>query len=264
MLIIAIPKSASTALIATLSAQHGIPIETARVRDDVLLRRPIAAGYWHIAQFHRRDFVEVDERVAAVMAARERLVKFHFPPTPRNESVLRGVPKVILLRDAEEIVSAYRRGEDSGAWPAKSYEFAYCLSERSWQRRAREIGLTDELRAFADGWRAHAGDKLVLESAELLADPARALARVEAYFGLPESGLVALREERFSRAAETRSVPRILWRRRNLIVRHAIAATNRLIAGDADWAHALFESRRRSRVAPPAEEQPGSPGQPAR
>ena len=258
MLILAIPKSASTALVATLCEAHGLPVETRRIRDDVLLRRPIAPGYWHAAQFHRRDFVELDERVAGVMAARDLLVKFHFPPTPRNQAVLHDVPKLILLRDAEEIVSAYRRGEETGSWPTKSYEFAYCFSEQGWQRRARETGLLAELRRFAEDWRAHAGDKLVLESAELLAQPARALARVEDYFGLPRSGAAALRPERLSRTGERRSVPRMLWRRRMLVVRHAIASANRLVAGNADWAHALFEGRRRSRAAPTDGESPQS------
>jgi hypothetical protein len=249
-LIVAIPKSASSALVETLAATHALSVDTRRIRDEVLLRRPIAPGYWHAAQFHRRDFVELDERVAGVLAARDRLAKFHFPPTPRNQAVLQRVPKVILLRDAEEIVSAYRRGEETGAWPTKSYEFAFCFSERGWQQRGRATGLSDELRRFAEGWRAHDGDKLVLESSELIAEPARSLARVEAYLGLPPSGLSALRHERFSRTTATRSVPRMLWRRRMLILRRAIAEANRLVAGDAEWAHRLFESRRKSRAAP--------------
>jgi hypothetical protein len=251
MLIIAIPKSASTALVATLSEQHRLPIETSRIRDDVLLRRPIAPGYWHVAQFHRRDFVELDARVAEVMAAPGLLAKFHFPPTPKNERVLHGVRKVILLRDAEEIVSAYRRGEETGAWPTKSYEFALCFTEAGWQRRARETGLTAELRAFAEGWRKHDGDKLVIESAELLADPAAALARIEAYLGLAPSGLQALRRERFSRAEARRGPLRILWRRRTLLARRALVAANRAVAGNADWAHGVFERMKRSAAAPP-------------
>jgi hypothetical protein len=251
MLIVAIPKSASTALVATLREAHGLPIETRRIRDDVLLRRPIAPGYWHAAQFHRRDFVEIDERVAEVMAARDLLAKFHLPPTARNQRVLRLIPKVILLRSPEEIISAYRRGELTGVWPTKSYEFAFCLSERSWQRRAKETGVTDELRAFSEGWRSHDGDKLVLESAELVADPAGALARVEAYFRLAPSGLGALRQERFSRSEAKRSVPRVLWRRRLLIARRALVAANRLVAGNEDWAHAQFERMKKSRAAPP-------------
>lgn len=258
MLIIAIPKSASTALVSTLSAAHELPIRTREIRDDVLLRRPIAAGYWHVAQFHRRDFVEVDEAVAGVMAAGDLLVKFHFPPTPRNQAVLRQIPKVILLRDSEEIVSAYRRGEESGAWPTKSYEFAYCFTERGWQRNARKTGLARELREFAEGWHAHDGNKLVVEAAELLAEPAQTLARVEQYFGLPTSGLRELKQERFSRATDVphRSLSRILWWRRSLIGKRLLADVNRLVAGDSRWANAYFERRRRSRVAPPLDGPP--------
>ncbi|HEU4428627.1 MAG TPA: hypothetical protein VFT98_07725, partial [Myxococcota bacterium] len=156
MLIIAIPKSASTALAVTLSEAHGIPIASQRIRDEWLIGAPRAPGYWQLGQFHRRDVVEIDERIARIVAARDVLAKFHFPPTPRNQAVLRDVKKVVLLRAAEEIVSAYRRGEETGAWRTKSFEFAFCFTERGWQRRAGATGLLGELRSFADGWRAHA------------------------------------------------------------------------------------------------------------
>jgi len=252
VLIIAIPKSASTALVATLSKAHALPIRTREIRDEVLLRRPIADDYWHVAQFHRRDFVELDDSVARVTASRELLAKFHFPPTPRNQAVLRGTPKVILLRDAQEIVSAYRRGEESGAWPTKSYEFAYCFSEAGWQERARETGLLRELSNFAIGWRAHDGEKLVLDSAELVAAPEQSLTRIESYFGLRVSGVRELQPERFSRsqAAGGRSFARMLWHRRGLVAKRLLADANRLIVGNSDWANAYLERRRRSREAP--------------
>lgn len=249
MLIIAIPKSASTALAATLAAAHGLPIASARIRDEHLGGARTPPDYWHVAQFHRRDFVEIDERVARLVGARDSLAKFHFPPTAGNQRWLRDVKKVVLLRDAEEIVSAYRRGDETGAWRTKSYEFAFCFSERGWQRCARTTGLIDELRRFAEGWRAHDGDKLVLESAELIAEPRRLFARVEAYLGLPASGASELASERDSRAAPRRDLARMLWRRRKLILRRALVGANRLVAGDADWAHAQIERSHRRRDA---------------
>jgi hypothetical protein len=250
VLIVAIPKSASTALVATLSEAHSIPIRTREIRDDVLLRRPIAPGYWHAAQFHRRDFVEVDERVAAALAAPGMLAKFHLPPTPRNQALLRRIPKIVLLRDAEEVVSAYHRGERTGAWPAKSYEFAFCFSEPGWRAHARRTGLTSELRDFADGWRAHDGDKLVLEASELVADPARALARVENYLGLRSAGPLALRHERYSRhSTRELGLPRMLWRRRGLFAKRLLAEASRLVTGSTARADRFLENRRRSRTA---------------
>jgi hypothetical protein len=247
MLIVAIPKSASTALAVTLSEAHGIPIESDRIRDESLLGASRAAGYWQMGQFHRRDLVEIDERISRIVAGRDLFAKFHFPPTPGNQAALHDVKKVVLLRDGEQIVSAYRRGEESGAWRAKNYEFAFCLTEEGWQRRARETGLLAELRAFADGWRAHGGDKLVLEFDELFADPAAALARIEDYLGLPSSRVSALRPERFSRTGAERSVAQILLHRRKPIARRLLAAANRLVAGNADWANARFDRRRHQR-----------------
>lgn len=175
-------------MVASLGEAHGLPVGSQQLRDEDLLRRRVAPGYWHAAQFHRRDFVEIDDRIASLIAARDLLAKFHFPPTPTNQAVLRHVKKLILLRDPSQVVSAYRRGEETGSWPTKSYEFAFCFSEDSWQRRARETGLTDELRRFEEGWREHDGEKLVIESVEMVADPQGVLARVEAYFELPAYG----------------------------------------------------------------------------
>jgi hypothetical protein len=39
----------------------------------------------------------------------------------------------------------------------------------------------------------------------------------------------------------------MLWRRRKLIARRALAGANRFVAGDSEWADALFEDRRRRR-----------------
>jgi hypothetical protein len=249
VLILAIPKSASTALVATLAYAHGLPVRTREVRDEVLLRRPIAPGFWHVAQFHRRDFVEVDAAVAVVLAAPGSFVKFHFPPTPTNQAMLRNIPKIVLVRNAEEIVSAYWRGEESGAWPSKSLEFAYCLGERRWQSRARALGLTEELRAWEEGWRLHDGSKLVIESAELLANPRRMIRHAERYLGLPESGAGELLRERYSRGERAmRGWPTILWGRRGPIAKRLLVDLCRLVTGGDGMAYAYLERRRRSRV----------------
>lgn len=235
MLIIAIPKSASTALVSTLSARHALPVVSAELRLRLVARCPVAEGYVQLARLHRREVVEIDAEVAREVAAPGLLAKFHFPPTPNNQSRLASTPKVVLLRDPREIVSAYKRGDETGAFRLKSYEFCYCLTEQGWQARAEKTGLLAQLRAFADGWRAHPGDKLVLEAEELIGDPAGALARVERYFGLPPSGVVALRQEKFTRdraAAPPRGPLRVMLGRHRLVVRRLLADACRSIAID--------------------------------
>ncbi len=233
MLIIAIPKSASTSLNETISELHGLPNAPARVRSEVVARCPVAPGYAQLAKFHRREVVEIDAAVVEAVCSPHSLAKYHFPPTPNNQARLQGARKLILLRDAEQIISAYRRGDATGAFRLKSHEFCYCLSEQSWHARAEKLGLQGELRAFAAGWRAHDGDKLVIESAELTADPAAVLARVEAYFGLPLSGGGALRREKYSRAPDLpqRSALAILFSRRLLLVKRLASDLRKLATG---------------------------------
>ena len=233
MLIIAIPKSASTSLTATLSELHGLRIASAEVRSQIVARCPEAAAFRQIANFHRREVVELDARAVAAVSAPGAIVKFHFPPTENNQARLRDLPKLILLRNVEEIVSAYRRGDETGAFRLKSHEFCYCLSEQGWFARAEKFGLLAELRAFAAEWRAHDGDKLVVESAELIADPAAVLGRVESYFGLPSSGGSTLRREKFSRGPEPRprSPLEILFARRVLIAKRLASDLRKLATG---------------------------------
>lgn len=233
MLIIAIPKSASSSLVTTLGDAHRLPVETARIRDDILQRRPVVSGFVQIARFHRRDPVDIDARVASAVSGSDAFAKFHFPPTPNNQAQLAATKKVVLLRDASSIVAAYRRGEETGAYRTRNLDFCFCLTEAGWLARARRVGFLDELERFADGWRAHAGEKLVIEYRDLVADPAGTLARVEDYWGLPRSGRTELRREKFSRnaAAPRRSAAGILIARRTLMLRRLGRDVGRALFG---------------------------------
>lgn len=261
MLIVALPKSASTALVATLSEQHRLPIETGRIRERLVAQRPLARGFAQIERFHRRELIELDDEVVRAVAAPGLLAKFHFPPTRNNQARLAGVPKLVLLREPEEVVAAYRRGDETRAFPLKSPEFCYCLTERGWQARARETGLLDQLRAFADGWRAHRGDMLLIEYRDLARDALGAIARAEKYLGLPQSGADSLREEKFSRAsaaAPRRSALAVLAARRGLILRRSVGDLDRLVNGDTAWSDELFERWRRGRDARRRRDPPAS------
>lgn len=218
MLIIAVPKSASSALIATLGAAHGLPNGTERVRRGEIRKCSIADGFRELERFHRHEVAEVSDAVAAAVATRGELVKLHFPPTANNQAKLASTPKVILLREPEEVIRAYQRGDETGAFKLRHPRFCFCLSERAWMQRAIETGVLDELRAFVVGWKAHEGDKLVVESRELTRDPKNAIARIEAYFGLPPSGQSELSQVRFTRGAtRRRTTPHILFARRRII-----------------------------------------------
>ncbi len=233
VLIVAIPKSSSSSLIATLCRAHGLPNATFSTRRRFFPHLSAAAGYPQMAHFHS-DVVEVDEAVAQAVAGKDQFSRHHFPPTPGNLARLAAIPKVVLLRDAFDIVRAYKRGDETGAFELQSHEFCFCFSERSWLDRARATGLLSELQAYADGWRAHDGDKLILDYSELIREPGRALDRVERYFHLSPSGESTLARERYSRAptARTPNALSLLVSRRRLLLRRLLSGGSKLLLGD--------------------------------
>jgi hypothetical protein len=219
VLIVAVPKSASSALVATLRSQHALSYDSERIRRAELSRCPVAEDYRQLEWFHRREVAEIDAAVVASLSRPRSLAKLHLPPTANNQLRLEQVRKVILLRDAREVIRAYRRGNEAGVFNLHHPAFCFCLSEDDWMRRAHETGVIEQLERFEAGWRAHRGDCLVMESDALIREPAAALARIEAYFELPRSGVKELARVRYTRSpAERPSVARILYGRRKIIL----------------------------------------------
>jgi len=219
VLIVAVPKSASSSLVATLSALHGLPYESAQIRGAALRRCPVAAEFREIERFHRREVVEVDEAVVAAVSSPRSLAKLHLPPSENNQRLLEHTRKVILLREPAEVIGAYQRGTEAGVFNLHHPSFCFCLSQEEWMERARDTGVLDQLERFVAGWRDHRGDKLLVESDALKRDPAREIARIEGYLGLPLSGAQELARERYTASSAGRpSAPRILFARRKIIL----------------------------------------------
>jgi hypothetical protein len=260
MLIIALPKSASSSLALTLSSLHRVPDRTAETRRLFLhlLRDPgDVPEYGSMARFHR-EVQEIRPEILETVQRGDALHKYHFPPTQRNQDLLSSVKKVILLRDPVEVVQAYWRGDRSGSHPVRDLRFVDCWSERSWIARAEKVGLTDEMRRFSAGWEAHEGDKLIIHYEDLVRQPKETINKVERYFSLPVSPEVELARERYSRRPERErrwlvSLGRVVRR-----IRVALKEISRLLLARLGF-WALIRARRARRressarsAAPPA------------
>lgn len=103
MLIIAIPKSASTSLMSTLGTIHGVPGRQVFFPDA-----PLAEGFDVLGRYHS-GVREINTTLAARFAGESAVFKQHLPPTPNNVAQLRNRKKVILLREPDAIVAAFRR-----------------------------------------------------------------------------------------------------------------------------------------------------------
>ena len=177
MLIIAIPKSASTALMSTLAGLHGVP-----GTQVFFPNAPRPEGFDVLRRYHS-DVRSIDAALAAQFATERQVFKQHLPPTSNNVACLSGCKKVILLREPAAIIAAYRRARQrflSVSMPG----FNPLASEEAWIRRARENGLYTDLERFVSGWSDNAVvNKRIIWYDDLVRDPTRTINAIEGFWG---------------------------------------------------------------------------------
>lgn len=192
MMLVAIPKSASTSLLHTLFLIHSI-----RCTGDRLPNHPVSREFTWIHKYHY-DMRILDENTVQRWTGPGIIYRQHVLPTAENLELLKSHKKVILLRDPHEVVLAYRRGQIAGIhrqWQG----FEGCKTGEEWSVRARKIGLLDDLQKFFDLWKDHDGDKLIVTYDQLIADPKTTVNRIQRYFDLPVSENVTLAKKKYTR-----------------------------------------------------------------
>ncbi|GMU78665.1 MAG: hypothetical protein AMXMBFR46_14600 [Acidimicrobiia bacterium] len=207
MLLVALPKSASTSLMTTLGVLWSLPASQTTFPAQPWPSRP---GFDNIARFHS-DARELAAGQAEQFAGSGTLFKQHVVPTDHNLDLLDGQRTVVLIRDARDIVRAYFRADHLREHPPRS-AFNGLRREDQWLVRAEEIGLIDELERFAARWEA-VPEALLVRFEDLVREPGRCVDAIEDHWDLPRSTRpVTLARERYTRVGALRS--RILrWRR---------------------------------------------------
>jgi hypothetical protein len=198
LLIVAIPKSASSSLVASVQEATGWAKSNAGIRKQHLTPLPAPEGYGQLKRFHS-EVAELTPDVVELLKQPDQIVKLHIAPTANNLALLRDVPKVVLLRPAKEIVAAYWRGQETSTWTTTVGEIARCKSPEQWQQEASRLGLTGELNAFNDDWRSGAGNALVITYAELTGNPEQTIGKVMKYFGIEADNVPSLGQVNYTR-----------------------------------------------------------------
>ena len=198
MLIVAIPKSASSSLVASLASATGWPKQNADIRKRYLTSAPAPVGYEQLERFHS-EVAELTPEVAELLSRPNQITKLHVVPTDNNLALLRDVPKVVLLRPAEEIVAAYWRGLETSTWTTLVGDIARCKTKDDWVELAGKLGLAAELQAFNDRWRQDPGNALVISYSELTGSPEATIARVMDYFGIDADTVPELAQVNYTR-----------------------------------------------------------------
>lgn len=194
MLLVAIPKSASTSLTHTLGTLHGI-----RAAQVIFPRQcwPKQPRFDLLAQYHS-DARQLIAEQPELFAARDRIYKQHIVPTDHNLALLDRCAPVVLLREPRAVVSAYWRADRMLDHPPRP-AFKGLESEAEWHSRAEEIGLVRELDQFRERW-SRVDGALVIHYEHLVADPDACVDAVEDQWRLRRSARpVRLARERYTR-----------------------------------------------------------------
>lgn len=200
MLIVAMPKTASTSVMVTLGRLSGLP-----ATQEMFPGAPWPRG-WHVLPRFHRDMRELDSDLASRFRSRDRIHKQHVVPTENNLERLGGTPLVLLTREPVDIVAAYHRvseikatnrSAEHGARP----DFDGLDSIEEWQQRADDMGLLAELELFRTRW-IDVPEVLEIDFADLTGDPSAAVRRIQAHLGLDVSpGDVELDRMRWTRGS---------------------------------------------------------------
>ena len=204
MLIISIPKSASTSLLTTLARLHKTDGIQLFFKDYI-----IPVDYQQLGKYHS-DLREYGSTDAAIFFDTIKIYKQHIPPTNNNLGLLKNKKKVILLREPEDIVMAYYRA-DKKLLHEKRKEFKNAHTPEEWMQRAKEIGLLQELKRFYENWIKIEDEKLIIQYEDLLNNPQKIINSIENYFGLKTTNhKVILAKERYSRGNWVYTMPRVI------------------------------------------------------
>jgi len=200
MLIIAIPKSASTSLLYTLGKELNFPAE------QIFGKASSSNSFQYLAKLHS-DIGNYDMDFFEKVLHPYKIFKQHIPPTENNVNLLRGSKKVVLLREVNDIILAYKRGANAEVHNLlKGFDKSW--SDQKWLSLAKEAGLYTELEQFFNLWKKEEGlNTLIIDYNDLIKNPAIVVNQVLRFFEYPlQLKSVNLVKARYSRVSGLRKI----------------------------------------------------------
>lgn len=198
MLIVAIPKSASTSLSSTLHKYH----KTIKCTQSFKFKtNPQPTGCKFLLHKKHSDCRELTRNEISLFSTPSYIHKQHIFPSRNNINLVRKFKKVILLRTPEDIVLAYRRALRKGLVKGHKY-FQKAQSEDEWVKIAKDCGLMDDLEMFYNKWKAESErdpkTHLLIYYQDLINDTKNTINKIENFFGLSVTQNVILAKKRFT------------------------------------------------------------------
>ena len=111
MLLIATPKSASTAFLRGIQASFEIKgyMGSEYFQRSYIFGLPKSFGYHVSLSNHLTDFFEVNKSMCKIFGNNSLIHKHHIAPSPNNIRILKDCKKIILIREPKELAASYFR-----------------------------------------------------------------------------------------------------------------------------------------------------------
>ncbi len=194
MLIVAIPKSASTSLMFTIAQLHQLPAKQPGYSD---LNTP--NEFKQLSNYHY-DIVDLTPSVVKDLSKPNCIYKQHFPPTENNIALLKQQKTVLLLRKPAQVLDAYYRAIKTFSIE-NSVGFKRSLGKAGWLTYISESGLEREIELFYRGWEEFAHENIwTVHFKDLISNPVATINTVERFWNLPITpGPFSLMKMRYTR-----------------------------------------------------------------
>lgn len=210
MLIIAIPKSASTSLLYTLRESLKFPAKQKFNHEKKSLLYPVLTNlHSDVGEYSK---VAIDEFTQPY-----KIFKQHIPPTKNNTNLLKKKKKIVLLRDVNEIILAYKRGAKAEVHNLlKGFDKSW--SDKKWLLMAKENGLYNELDNFFNKWKEEEGAyTLIIQYDDLINNPTLVINKILEFIEYPKQvKSLKLAKARYSRVSAIRKLLRKFRKKLNV------------------------------------------------
>lgn len=193
MLIVSIPKSASTSLMDTFGKLHALP-----TRQIELTAHNTPDDYKSMSYIHP-DVKTLTREDVQLFSRDDFLYKQHIVPTDHNLRLLKNLKKVVLLRNPYDIILAYRRGSQKGIH-GKKMDFDKHESEGEWLQKAEKNRLLFEIKDFYEKWHAVSDQNtLLVKYRDLIENSQKTINSIEHFWDLPVTHKpISLSRKRYS------------------------------------------------------------------
>jgi predicted DNA-binding protein (MmcQ/YjbR family) len=194
MLIISIPKSASTSLRSTLGTINCF--ESVQLRFNA---NPRPFEFSILSDFHS-DIRELTQNDTKIFSQNNIIYKQHIPPTNNNLYLLKNLKKVVLLREPKDIIEAYYRARQKRLSRNLGGMIDNSTLEE-WIKSSEQNGLLEELNTFYKLWHAEQGENcLILQYKDLIENTKYSINLIHAFCDLPLiTENIILEKKRFTR-----------------------------------------------------------------